>query len=433
MSAADAFPVPVWLLWVRTVCLALSIAGTAVYYGKLDFKRRMRVKHSVLRFFIRAARENRLERVRSAAGAVAGVVKRVYGREFFGIVVVSTMLSLLYLVAALALCGAVSYDWVGLRAEKARIERQVDPLLFATPEAKRREALEETCPVGDHFALPCSFTYSGPQMDQIRAHLSTFDSRYRHAVIAHRQHTEIWILTLQMGTLDGGRGWQALSLLILNVVLDICGAYLVMGTLMALTDAQSLIRMMRLALVSVVVGALLVTMSVSGYHLVSNGHLYGAYAVLAVPLSLLMLGSGIGGVVEIAKSNRTVVRKVLSVAGAALLTVVVTGGVLLFALVPLSDVPIARPAFDIHHPLDGFFYIVAVAAILPTAVGLLCVVLLVAAGTFARTLLGPTMLYLRTVLRMPYPVLITLTAAPAAIAQALVSSWGELHRMLGLN
>ena len=136
--------------------------------------------------------------------------------------------------------------------------------------------------------------------------------------------------------------------------------------------------------------------------------------------------------IEIGRSDRTAVRKVPPLSGAALLTVVITGGILSFAAVPLSEVPFALPLFDIH-PLDGFFYVAALAAVLPTVVGILCVVLLVTAGAFARTLLGPTMLYLRTVLRMPYPVLITLMAGPAAIAQALVSSWGELRRMLGMD
>jgi hypothetical protein len=45
----------------------------------------------------------------------------------------------------------------------------------------------------------------------------------------------------------------------------------------------------------------------------------------------------------------------------------------------------------------------------------------------------PTLIYIRTVLRMPAPLLVTLTAALAVVFQTLAATWSDIHKMFRVS
>jgi hypothetical protein len=67
--AEATIPVPLWLLWARTVCGGLSLAGFVIHYN-LRVRDRLKVKWAIKRVFVKVARANRLERLGIAAAAV---------------------------------------------------------------------------------------------------------------------------------------------------------------------------------------------------------------------------------------------------------------------------------------------------------------------------------------------------------------------------
>jgi hypothetical protein len=92
---SQSIAVPLWLLWARVACVLLSLVGVAIHYN-LRVKGRRKAKHAVVRFFVTAARENRLNQIRQAAVIVEQGMRWVYGSSLWRVIPISLSLSAAY-------------------------------------------------------------------------------------------------------------------------------------------------------------------------------------------------------------------------------------------------------------------------------------------------------------------------------------------------
>jgi hypothetical protein len=430
----ETVPVPLWLLWTRIACVVLSLVGIAVHYN-LRVKGRLRAKHAVVRFFVKAARESRLDRIRLAAAIATKAMQSVYGANLGRIVPISLSLSAVYLLGAFFWSGGSSYDWNGARSAKQALEKSADPTLFATPRSEVQRARTMDC-VGDEHGAVCTPHFTDPQAEQTRTRLDRFPARYRALVAASPQKTAITMLTLWDGTyadIPFDRLVARASLILFGVLVDLLGVFLVFQALGRLSKSTSFFGMITLGVMTVFCSSALMYGTLYAYELVSNGDEMGIAAVLAALFAPLILLFGIALLCATSSSESrddlfiTIALKIIAPLGA----LVCAGMLGYFAWDHLVRIHIGADALAINRPPSAFFGLVALGTVLPTLMGAVCVV--VAAGAFARALLYPTMVYVRTALRLPTPLIITLTGAPIAVAQALISGWSDLCRMLGVH
>ena len=121
--------------------VALSVAGIALHYNLRTLNRR-RVKHAVVRFFVAAARENRLTRIQNAFASVEKGLRTVYGHKVWRVVLISFLLSVLYFCAAFLASDAARVDWQHIRTIKANLERTAQPDLYQVPKASLERATD---------------------------------------------------------------------------------------------------------------------------------------------------------------------------------------------------------------------------------------------------------------------------------------------------
>jgi hypothetical protein len=436
-----SLPVPLWLLWTRAIFVAISVAGIAVHYN-LRLRGRRKVRHAVARFFVHAARENRLGRVRMAASIVESGMKKVYGPRPLRIILISLSLSMIYLLVAFLVSGGVTYDWRHAYTSKARLEWAADRVLYATPVLERERATSQACMPAGQGGFVCKDRFTDPQASATRARLGAFPARYRDLVSRSPDRAAVTMLTLWQGTyVDNAadRLIARLSLVGLNVLVDLAGVLLVFQALRRLSESASLLSMIGLAAIVLSLSGTLVFGTIYAYQLVANGDEMGIAAILGFLLSLASLLFALvvflGTWLEAHETNDEDKKRPKMwtgvLVGAAALSFTI--GIAILWMPHIVSVSISTPASALNKPLEAFFGLVALGSIFPTLVGTVCIVVLVVAGAFARVLLFPTLIYLRTALRMPGPLMVTLTAAPAVVAQAMVSTWSELCRMLGIG
>lgn len=420
--------VPLWLLWGRTLCGALSIAGFVIHYN-LRVRNRRKVKRTIVRFFVAVVRANRLARLSTAAAAVETGMRAIYGHRILRIAAISFLLSILYFVGAFFISGASLIDWKGVRILKARLEQTVDPILYSMPEAERQRVQEQECtsyPADGTAIVVCFDKYLDAAAVATRTRISDFRARYHRLIGKESAHTALTMLTLWEGTyLERDAPLPAISLFSLNIILDLSGVLLVMNVAGQLSKRSSLLRMLPPALISVVGSIVLASLSVFSYGLVDRGDVWGAGVVLGVLTCTLMIWMMVKGFREDPFEDSFLA-----------LALGMIGFVVGFAMLIVGWSQLSRPYLPVIHfgeQATWFFYLIAVGVVLPTLIGTVFVLAVVLFGASARTLLFPTLIYVRTVLRLPTPLLVTLTAAPFVVFQTLVSIWPDIHKMLGLH
>jgi hypothetical protein len=409
------------------------LAGFAIHYN-LRVRDRRRVKRAIVTFFVAVARANRLERLATAAAAVNSGMRAIYGNSVKRIVAISFSLSILYFVSAFVISGGLSSNWQRVKDLKTRIEIAADPVLYSKP-ASRSRAQEQVCHVRGERAV-CQDKYNDAEAVDIRARILAFGAKYRALIAKEPAHTELVMLTLWDGTYLGRSWLAAISPLCFNILLDLTGVVLVMHIAGRLSAERRLSRMIPLALVVLVGSVMLSSLSVYSYGLVDRGDVWGLVAVLGFPLGALIAVTAAVGFIaasadSLAKGGERNWVGWLFTAALSLGMVVLGLGIALDSWGHLSRPQL--PTIQMNQPATWFFYLIAAGTVLPTLIGSAFVLAVVLFGTFARALLFPTLTYVRTVLRMPAPLLVTLTAAPAVVFQTLVSTWSDIFRMLRLN
>jgi len=341
----------------------------------------------------------------------------------------------LYFASAFVISGGFTFDWHRVKDLKTRIEIAADPVLYSKSASERSRAQEQLC-ISTSESEVCRDKYNDAEAVDIRARLDAFGARYRALVAKERAHTELAMLTLWEGTYLG-RSWLAVvSLLSFNILLDLTGVVLVMHIAGRLSVKLPLSRMILLALVVLVGSVMLSILSVYSYGLVDKGDVWGLAAVLGLPLGAFFVVIS-ASLVTVAAADWLASRgkrdwRAAMYGGVALLGGSGFGlGIVLGSWSHLSRPQM--PAIQIDQPATWFFYLIAAGTVLPTLIGSAFVLGVVLFGAFARALLFPTLTYVRTVLRMPAPLLVTLTAAPAVVFQSLVSTWSDICRMLHLH
>jgi hypothetical protein len=426
--AEATIPVPLWLLWARALCGALSTAAFVIHYN-LRVRDRRKVKRAIVTFYVAVARANRLARLSAAAAAVEAGMRAIYGRRIRRLAAISFSISILYFIGAFLISGGLSFDWKSARALKTRLEMLADPTLHSMPPAELSRATEHEC-----SEFGCSYNNDDPAAVATRERISRFEEAYRGLVAKQPARTELTMLTLWEGTyVSRGDPVPAVSLFCFNVLLDLSGVLLVMRVAGQLSKRLPLLHMIPIALLAVAGSLFLASLSVYSYGLVDRGDVWGAAAVLGVPLGAMIL------LLFISLSVWMVVEKVRGDEDASWVAALVClGGSFLVGLPLLTDAwshlsPPRPPPIQLGERATWFFYLIAAGTVLPTLIGTAFVVGVVLFGASARALLFPTLIYVRTVLRVPAPLLVTLTAAPAVVFQTLVSTWPEIHKMLRLT
>jgi hypothetical protein len=422
MSVAPNTEVPLWLLWAEALSVALSVAGIALHYNLRTLNRR-RVKHAVVRFFVAAARENRLTRIRNAFASVERGLRTVYGHKVWRIVLISFLLSFFYFGAAFLASGAARVDWQRVRNIKANLEQTAQPVLYAVPAALRERATDiNPC---DEMTV-CTYKYDDPEAQQIRAQITEFEQAYPRLLASSPEHTTLTMLTIWEGTYVEGTSFLVIfTLILLNILLDLVGVLLALKVTLLLSKKNSLFTMICLGILCTGVVLILGCISLYTYGMIDKGDSWGAASVIGFGIGLLVV---LVGILELGvRSNSKPFDWFMR--GLAVPTMIIA--VFLMRSSWAHFVAFRVPSIVWDRPVGLFFYLVGLGTVFPSLVCAIFVIVLVLIGAFARTLLTPTVIYLRTVLRMPTPLLITLSAAPAILVSATIKLWPDLPRMLG--
>jgi hypothetical protein len=403
----------------------LSIAGLAVHYN-LRVRDRRKIKRGIVRFFVAVARANRLKRLCTAAGAVEAGMRAIYGHQIRRIVAISFSVSILYGIFAFIISDGLLIDWKATNALKEKLEIAADPVLYETPANERSRTKEQViCGYTPQGLFCLDDRHSEAAAVATRRRIGRFDATYRGLIAKERAHTALTMLKVLEGThLASWIPFPAVSLLCFNILLDLSGVLLVIKVARQLSNTPSLLRMTPLALTAVVVSAILASLSVYSYELVDSGDVWGVAAVAGVPIgATLVLAAGMLIVWAARELRRDNYRWRVVFAAPLLVTLLsLVGYKILAACWHHHFARPHLPAVQLSERADWFFYLIAAGAVLPTWIGTAFVLAVVLFGAFARALLFPTQVYVRTVLRLPTPVMVTLTAAPAALTQMLVST-----------
>jgi hypothetical protein len=429
--------VPLWLLWSRTFCCVLSVAGLALHYNLRVCDRR-KVKRAIVTFFVAVARANRLKRLSRAAAVVERGMRAIYGYRTWRIVIISFFLSGFYIIAAFLASGGFFLNWKSARTLKAQLEMKAEPVLYRMSAGERLRALRMDC-YGFGESRTCYYPYNDPSAIATRKRASIFEDAYRQLVAREPKHAQLTILTMWDGTYlhadyrdSDLYFFQGVSLFCLNILLDLSGVLLLLSVAGRLSRSLSLGRMIRLVLIALVGSTALAFLSLYAYWLVESGDAWGAAAVLGFPIGALMILSAL----LLMASGRA---RTLIMPHEPLPNIFLTapGVILMGSFLVGSSLPhLLRPhlvTINLGDPGTVFYYLLAAGTVLPTFIGTSLVLTVVLLGVFARALLFPTLIYLRTVLRTPAPLLVTLASAPAVLLQTLVSNWPDIHKMLHLH
>ena len=217
------------------------------------------------------------------------------------------------------------------------------------------------------------------------------------------------------------------------MLLDLTGILLVMDIAKRLSVTSSLLRIIKLGMLLMIASITLVCLSVYAYGLVDRGDIWAIAAVLGMPLAVYLVFASAAMMLGYADSDFMDDAEGLA-SGARFF---IRFGGLIFGLASLAFVLLCWshfeapriPSIEKVEPLSYFFYLIALATVLPSVISSSFVIAVVLLGAVAWVLFWPILIYVRTVLRLPTPLLITLTAAPFVITQALVSGWDDFHRM----
>jgi hypothetical protein len=359
---------------------------------------------------------------------------------------ISSSLTLVYLFAAFVGTGGLTYDWQRIRVLKTELEKKADPALYGLPRVELDHATEQWCTQGG-----CTFRNVDPDAISLRARMRQFAKSYRRLVRENPERVPLSIVTAWDRTYVDhypgmGEAPPFLSFVFMNVIIDFVGVLFLVSILHLLTAARTLLFMLVLAAAAFTGCFGLVFTSLYSYQLISHGDEAGINAVLTVPLWLMFWALAISyswfwwtGVRHAEPEKNRLADKAWKVVSAVIANIMLvlaifgTPKILTEAWSHLNNIKEIVPNLPFRTPVDSYFYVVSLLSTLPIIAGVVCIATLVTAATFARTLLAPTLVYLRTVLRVPAPLLISITATPAAIVQAIVTCWPDIHRMMGMQ
>ena len=421
--------VPVWLLWAQALCILISVVGAIVHYNLRTTQAR-KVKHALKRLFVAAARENNLERMRRGCKVVESAIYRVSDGSWARIGFLSACLTVFYFFVSFVVSGGFSVDWRGIAAAKARIEREAEPTLYQKTPAQVERARKQNCKEIRENVTVCTPAFDDAEARDIRDRIDKFEKAYPHLVSASRDHTVVTMLTLWKGTyLDESDRFPLLLFLGLNIVIDLMGLIITVRVASALAAKSSALRTISMGFIIVLAGITLPAASIASYEAADGGDFWGAAGGLEFIAGLLLL-AGIVFVVRTVgldfDSGKDALWFLWGMAGGLLMA----ANLVVYGLGHLTVLHI--PALHLRPSVGWFFYLIAFASVVPTVLSIGAVLCVMMMGSLTKLLMPMSMGYLKAVWRMPAPILITLTAAPAAVVTSLVSFWPNLHRMFGL-